>query len=113
MKTINSNIDFGDAFYKSFETNDGNLTVNITSWDGKNIFVMFFNAIKFKYSEGSFVEGVYEIVSENSFLSEDFNNNNYFKNYDFKTFVINDIDDCHIFEVIAEKISITKDFCTI
>lgn len=111
MNKIISNIDFGDSYYKSFKTQNGDLTINIISWDNKNISIVFFNVIKFKYNEGSFIEDVYEITSENPFLSDAFNDcNNNFKSCDFKMFVVNDIDDCHIFEVVAEKVSITKSF---
>lgn len=112
MKTLNSDIDFADSYYKSMKNENSNLVIKIITWREKTITIIFFNTIKFTYKEGSFIDNVYEDVSGNSFLLEALalhHNNLIPEDHFFKKYAIIDIDDCPIFEVIAEKISISQD----
>lgn len=111
MKVFDSDIDFADSHYKATKYENSNLTVKIISWDEKIISIIFFNVIKFIYKDGSIIDSVYEDVTENSFLSEAlalYYNNLIPEHHLFKRFIIIDIEDYPIFEVVAEKISISK-----
>lgn len=108
-ESIKTNIDFSDATYISCNAENGNLTVYLNSWDDKKIKIEFTNAIQFIYKNGGFVSGLFE-TKNSTYLqnSLSFYYEKIPQNQPFKSFVISDIDDFPLFEVIAEKVIVTK-----
>ena len=86
------------------------LIVFIDSWDDKVIKITFHNPIGFIYKAGSFVFGLYEIISENDFMKEvlTLHYQNIPDLHPFKTFAIMDIEDLVFFEIVAENVSVIK-----
>lgn len=99
-----------DSSYLYCKTEDDNLFVFINSWDNKIVKVSFFNAIQF-IGCSSFVEDVYEVEEKSQFLEEALKL--YYRvvpeTCPFKVFVIKDIDEVAIFEVVAEGVQIYKE----
>lgn len=110
MKKISSYIDFADSHFKSFQTLNQDLTIHIVSWEEKDITVVFFNVIQFVFRQGSVIEDIYEGVNDSAFLLEVLQRhyNKIPVKHTFKNFIILDINDTPIFEVISEKVIITK-----
>lgn len=111
MKEITDSIDFADSSYASCETDDKNLIVYLKSWDDRILKITFLNMIRFIYRGGSFTAGLYEQATETPFLLETLSSyyENIPKEQPFKTFVIKDIEGCDFFEVIAEKVLVSKE----
>lgn len=108
-KKNNSNIGFGDSYYLSCQADDNNLIIFLRSWDEKLIIITFYECIQFKFRCGSFVDNLYELQDE-SFLIEALEG--YYESpvpdHLFKVFAVIDIDDCKIFEVVAESVNVEK-----
>ena len=106
MNEISTNIDFADGSYRSCKTDNSNLIVYFDSWDDKTIKITFFNAIRFLYRGGSFIAGIYEKTEDLSFLLEALSSEyvEIPEDHPFKMFVVIDIDDQPVFEVVAETV---------
>jgi hypothetical protein len=110
IKDINSNIDFSDSLYRSCEMSDGKLIIYLNSWDNKTLKISFSNPIKFVYKLGSIVSGIYEKLDDSPFLDEALSR--YYQeipqDHPFKVFIIEDIEDFVVFEIVAEEAVVTK-----
>lgn len=109
MKELGENIDFADSSYKCCHTCERDLFVILDSWDSKIIEIEFINAIRFIYNGGDFPQGIYEKTNDEILLNA--LKSHYEKipqNHNFKIFIILDIQDEPIFEVISEEVIIKK-----
>lgn len=103
-------IDFADSEYKSLNMSEqGNLTIYLTSWDAKLIQITFEHVKYFTYTLGSYPSEIYEITDNyelEKILTVIYDK--YRPDPPLKLFVLEDIDDFPIFRVVAESINVTK-----
>ncbi len=111
-KSIQQNIDFADSSFEYFKMDcNHDLVVYLNSWDAKLIRLTFKNPIQFCYAPGDFPANIYEIDESN--LLEKALSDYYEKipeNTPFKLFQIEDIDDFPFIQVVAESVSIVKEY---
>lgn len=110
MKKIETGFSLADSTYEFCEANVDMLNISINSWDQKIIVVSFKNIILFNFKLGSIVSGIYENTERSELLNEALKL--YYENipedFPFKEFLILDIDDKPIFQVIAENINVIR-----
>jgi hypothetical protein len=110
MKAINSNIGFADSSYENCFTDTNDLTVTLKSLDNKKIVITFFNILRYNYYLCNFISNIYEETVETPFLKEalSLKYKDIPPDLPFKEYLILDIEDTPIFQVVAENVKIIK-----
>lgn len=111
-KKANEQFSFADSEFESFHMYDREniLKVYLTSWDEKELCIIFFNPIQFFFKEGDTISNFYEIEDDSDFLNEALSLH-YTKvppSHHFKLFQIWDINDFPIISIVAESVMVNK-----
>ncbi|MFI0436086.1 MAG: hypothetical protein ACH350_10270 [Parachlamydiaceae bacterium] len=111
-KKANEQFDFADSEFESFHMYDREKTlkIHLTSWDEKELCIVFCNPIQFSFKEGDTISSFYEIEN-NSILLNEALSLHYAKippSHPFKLFQIWDINDFPIISIVAESVSVSK-----
>ncbi len=111
-KPASPGISFADAEFESFQMYDREniLLIYLTSWDERELRIVFSNPIQFSYKLGDVISVFYEIQEDSTFLNEALLNH-YEKippSHPFKLFQIWDIKDFPFINVVAESVKVTK-----
>lgn len=110
-------IDFKDSAFIGSSLSGDELVLYLNSWDEKEIKIIFKNPIYFIYKTGDVIDGIYEkknCLSElNTILSGYYEQvfgvtGKFPKQHLFRLFVMRDIYDRPIFEIVAESITASK-----
>lgn len=107
-KKVISDIDFADSEYQSFNlSKDRILTVFLSSWNAKPLRIIFQHVVNLVYNSGSDPKNLFEV--ENSpkleeITKELYGSSPYQKR--FKLFVLEDIDDDSVLQVVAESVTV-------
>ena len=105
------NIDFADSQFHSFQLDNETLIIYISSWNERTLRLTFSNVIHLSYQPADFIKDLYE-ESEDSPILKNALLNKYGKlieNHPFKSFQIEDIDDCLFIGVVAESVQVVKE----
>lgn len=107
MKKVLSSIDFTNACFEFSHEENLNFTIYLNYIDRKTLNVVFNNTIKLTFNRSNQIKGMYEIIDEDTFLTEAIASHYKIitKEHPFKYFVILGINDYPIFKIIAEKCS--------
>lgn len=112
-KKIDSEIDFADSEYKSFNMSENYiLTINMNNWQEKSFKIIFVNTIQFVYKLGDIPKGVFELSNDDSsFFNEALLLEYGYmpSQHPFKLFQLEDIDDFPFIQVVAESVTVVKD----
>lgn len=105
MKKFLLNIDFTNASYESFHTENSNWRIRINCIDGRIVDLIFYKTLKLAFNRSNCITGIYEMDDENSFLIEAVNYHYEItqKEQPFKHFILLGVDNFRIFEIIAES----------
>lgn len=89
---------------------ENTLIIYLTSWNEKELRIIFLELLQFCYKQGSIISNFYEIKENTPFFKEALSHQ-YVKlspDQPYKLFQIWDIDDFPFIEVVARVASITK-----
>ena len=104
--------DFADSEFESAHMYDREkiLKIHLTSWDERELCVIFFNPIHFSFKEGDAISNFYEIENNSALLNEALSIHYKKKpaSHPFKLFQIWDINDFPIISIVAESVSVSK-----
>ena len=104
-------IGFADSEFESFYMNDrdNTLAIYLTSWDEKELCLLFSNPIQFSYMLGDAISDFYEI-SDSQMLAEALSQKyiKIEKHQEFKLFQIWDINDFPFISIVAQSVNVTK-----
>jgi len=107
-KPVETNISFADASIQSFFYEEKNKTLKLylRAWNDKSVELIFFGVIHVTYCSGSFVSEIYESTLDKSTNKFSYLLDELATNKIMKIFLIKDIDDVLISEIICEIINI-------
>lgn len=97
--------------YIRCEAEGAEFTIYVNSFpDSKNKMIKFHNTIKLIYRSGDYISKIYETCDENLLLQDALTSHYELvpSNHAFKMFILFDLNNRQIFEVVAEIISITE-----
>ena len=104
-------IGFADSEFESFQMNDrdNTLAIYLTSWDEKELCLLFSNPIQSSYMLGDAISDFYEI-SDSQMLAEALSQKyiKIEKHQEFKLFQIWDINDFPFISIVAQSVNVTK-----
>lgn len=104
-------IGFADSEFESFHMNDRDniLSIFLTSWDERELCLIFSNPIEFNYKLGDAISNFYEIIDSN-FLTESLSQKyvKIDKDHKYKLFQIWDINDFPFISIVAQSVDVTK-----
>lgn len=104
------NIDFSDSQFEGFHLDDrkSELKIYLTSWDERELCLLFFKPIHFFYQDGAWPKELYEIDTPQLEEIGRANYNMVISNHSFKFFQFEDIEDFSFIQVVAESVSVRK-----
>lgn len=104
-------IGFADSEFESFQMNDRqkNLKIFLTSWDERELCLIFSNPIHFSYTIEDGISELYEIQNKSELLDQVLAQySDKIDTHQFKLFQLWDKNDFPFINVVAESVNVTK-----